>query len=364
MRKKIALVDPASYVLPYDYYYISQIAKHYDVDFYCSVSPYNWTYAEKLQQLPGVTVFPFAISSVSRFRGVINYFRLLWKLFLQRSGYQAIHFQFQILKGISAILELSFLVLIRRKLMFTLHSPVPHGYIRSKTYWVYRWLARLSRQLIFVSKHSRNSFIQDYDYSGDVHVMNLGLMPLEPGERLAAVNADIEMQPVVVFWGNVKSYKGVDLLVDMAECGLFDDVRFEVHGKWDGELADLKTRLTEMGVKVTDRFLDMDEVRALLNRPVIFIFPYRRASQSGVLYTLLHYGCTFITSDTGDNADFARRHQMSDLIFDREDLQTIRNAFDYAMDNSARIKRKMASIRTEYDWNSLVQGIEEIYERM
>lgn len=362
MRKKIALVDPASYVLPYDYYYISQVAKSYDVDFYCSESPYNWEYAGELDGIPGVTVFPYAISSVSRLRGVINYFRMLGTLFFRRSGYQAIHFQFQILKGISAFVELLFFAMIRRKLIFTLHSPVPHGYDRSSTYWVYRWLSRLSRRLIFVSKHSRERFVQDYDFRGDVRVMNLGLMPLEPGESLPVVKADLEMQRVVVFWGNVKPYKGVDLLADMAASGLFDDVRFEVHGKWDGELADLKMRLISMGVIVTDRFLDMGEVSALLNRPVIFLFPYRRASQSGVLYTLLHYGCIFITSDTGDNADFARRHQMPGLIFDRRDLRSIRNAFDYVMENSQEIKSRMGSIRPQYDWNVLVRGVEDVYE--
>ncbi len=57
MKQKIAIIDPSSYTLPYDFYYIREIAKTVEVDFYCSTNPFNWEYAEMLNEFSNVTVF-------------------------------------------------------------------------------------------------------------------------------------------------------------------------------------------------------------------------------------------------------------------------------------------------------------------
>ena len=45
---KIAYIDPASFTLPYNFYYILQISKYSIVDYYCSKSRVNFKYVSDL----------------------------------------------------------------------------------------------------------------------------------------------------------------------------------------------------------------------------------------------------------------------------------------------------------------------------
>lgn len=360
MKQKIAIVDPASYTLPYDFYYIREVAKTFCVDFYCSTSPFNWEYAKLLKDIPNVNVFPYRISAVSKIRGFFNYLTLLTKLFFRRSEYSAIHFQFQILKGFTAWIELAFFGMVRNKFIFTMHSPVPHGYSRKKTYWVFRYIARLAQRLVFASSYSHDRFVRDYNYTREVTISPLGLMPLEPGEPLPNINFS-PAEKTVIFWGNVKPYKGIDLLADMVESGQFNGFRFEVYGKWDPRMSQLLERLKSCNIRVINCFLDNDKLRELLQRPVIFIFPYLNVTQSGVLYTLLFYGACFVTSNSGDNAHFASRHNMKEIIFDRNDFQSIGKSLEYVIQNKKSIVEKLREIRGQYRWDLLTPDPRSIY---
>ncbi len=360
MRMKIAIVDPSSYVLQYDFYYIREIAKSFDVDFYCSTTPFNWEYVEMLKEIPGIRVFSYRISAVPKLRGILNYMNLLTRLLCRKKNYCAIHFQFQILRGISAWIELFFFRAIREKFVFTMHNPVPHGFGKGKTYWIFRKIARIVRQLVFVSSYSRDRFVRDYNYKGKTAVLTLGIMPLTPNEELPEVPSS-PAEKTIVFWGNIKPYKGIELLADMAESGLFEGIRFEVYGKWDSGMDSLKTRLSQCNVTVIDRFLDTDEVRKLLRRPAVFIFPYRHVTQSGVLYTLLFYGSVFVTSDSGDNARFARRHDLEQIIFNRNNIQSVRDAVDFTISNRQLIATKLDAIRSKYSWETVIPDPDAVY---
>ncbi|HFN5758622.1 TPA: hypothetical protein ACHFML_004596, partial [Escherichia coli] len=84
MRKKIAIIDPASYALPYDYFYIKSLCTYYDIDFYCSHTKYNPEYIEKIKSLDGVNVYLFNVSNTNKFVGTINYLRLLFFVFINK----------------------------------------------------------------------------------------------------------------------------------------------------------------------------------------------------------------------------------------------------------------------------------------
>ena len=360
MKKKVAIVDPASYTLPYDFYYIHEIAKAFNVDFYCSTTPFNWEYVEKLANIPGVKILPYSVSAVSKLRGFTNYMRMLFCLFKKRSDYHTIHFQFQILRGISAWIELGFFKAVHEKLIFTMHSPVPHGYSKRKTYWIFHYIAKFAYRLVFVSSYTLGRFVGDYNYTGKTSLAQLGLMPLKPDENLPPVHFQ-SLEKTIVVWGNIKPYKGIELLAEMAESCQFSDFRFEVYGKWDPGMEQLLKRLQACNIQVTNRFLEDDELRELLRRPVIFIFPYLNVTQSGVLYTLLFYGACFITSNSGDNAHFANRHNMKEIVFERNDLQSIRKSLEYVVQNHEKLIGKLAAIRDQYDWNALTPDPRSIY---
>jgi hypothetical protein len=162
---------------------------------------------------------------------------------------------------------------------------------------------------------------------------------------------------VLVFWGLVKPYKGIELFGIAPKNELFRSYHFEIHGKWHHSLTSTKLTLQGLGVEIHDEFLEPARVKELLRRPVLFVLPYKSSSQSGVLYTLLHYGCVFVATDVGDLGDFLRRHGMAELIFDGNDLPSFHKAISFAYSNYIAIRGKLLRIRADYCWEKAAEAI-------
>jgi hypothetical protein len=60
---KIAIIDPSSYTLPYDYYYLKEISKYYKIDFYYSKTQYNYETINQINDTDNIKLIEYNISS-------------------------------------------------------------------------------------------------------------------------------------------------------------------------------------------------------------------------------------------------------------------------------------------------------------
>ena len=316
---RVAIVDGGSFVLPYDH----QLAKHLmaqgiEVGFFGSATRYNGEFTAALAALPGAVVRTRAVSSTvasSRWRGAMAYLALLADLWRARKRYDAIDLQF----GVSGLAELPFwaaLAARHRRFVFTVHNPVPHGFT-GRRHAATGWLARLAHSLVFLSEFSRDDFMRRYGerFRSKSHVLPHPPLPLAPG-----LPAGPRRQPfraeALVYWSTVKPYKGVEIFAELARSERLRDlgIGLEIVGAWSSSLASLRSEMTGLGVEVVDRYLPVDALQSLLARPVVFVLPYREASQSGALYALLHHGAVFMCADVGDLGGFMRRHGLESML--------------------------------------------------
>jgi len=312
---KVALVDGGSFVLPYDYQVAETLSKQgIAVDFHGSRTRYNGEFLDAMRRLPGVSVFDHAVSGTvaPRWRGVLAYLALWLGVWRRRRSYDAINLQFSVLWP----LELPFLRRLRHRLVFTVHNAVPHGFAGRRHPPTER-IARLARTLVFVSRFSHDDFIARYgeSFRERSRVLGIGLSPIAPG--LAPVPFRPLGRPeALVYWSTVKPYKGVELFAELARSEAFraTGLGLEVYGTWARELHPLRDELRALGVRIEDGFLDSTRLLQLLSRPVVFVLPYREASQSGAMFSLLHHGCVFIAADVGDLGDFMRRFGLEALL--------------------------------------------------
>ena len=175
----------------------------------------------------------------------------------------------------------------------------------------------IAKKIVFISEYVKNSFIQNYNIKkmDNIFNVNIGLLPLFLEELEIAPTQIRKPEEKVVFWGIVDGYKGVDTILLMKKSNLFQDYSFEVYGRWNNDLKSLKKEMIKTGIYVEDKFLTLNELRKLLSRDILFVLPYKKATQSAVVYTLLNYNKVFIASNTGDNADLLRINYLEQLIF-------------------------------------------------
>jgi glycosyltransferase involved in cell wall biosynthesis len=125
--------------------------------------------------------------------------------------------------------------------------------------------------------------------------------PLPP--ELAAVEG-----PVILSFGILRPYKGVDVLIEAFE-GIEGAELWIVGRPWM-DVAPLRAAAARAGgtVRFVDRFVAERELPAYFRRADVVALPYRDIDQSGVLYTALAFGKAIVASAIGGFAEVADDH--------------------------------------------------------
>ena len=356
MSSRIAIVDPGSFVLPYDFQLVKALAQQgRAVDFYGSATRYNGEFLDAMPQLAGVTVHAKAISGTvaSRWRGALAYVGLLSTLLLNARRYAVVNLQF------SGFWPVEWLVfgLLRRQFVFTVHNAVPHGF-SGLQHGPTRRLANLARSLVFVSQSTHDDFMRRYGdaYRHKASVLPHGLLPVSP--QCEAVPYDESAKPrSLVFWSTVKPYKGVELFADLARS---EEVRrrglsLAVYGAWDPALHGLREDLSRLGVAVHDEYLDDARLLDLLSQDAVFLLPYQHASQSGALYSLLNHGRMFICTDTGDLGAFMRAHGLQGLLLKDRSAQSVVDCLDHIESHREVVVQAFREAQRAFAWPRLLR---------
>ena len=121
-----------------------------------------------------------------------------------------------------------------------------------------------------------------------------------PGE-LAGVEG-----PVVLFFGLIRPYKGVDVLLE-AFAGV-EGAELWIVGRPLGMEMEPLVELAKRApgrVRFVSRFVADNELPAFFRRADVVALPYRDAEQSGVLFTALAFGKPIVVTDVGGFGEVA-----------------------------------------------------------
>jgi hypothetical protein len=353
---RMAIVDFGSHVLVYDYYLAKAlVGLGHKVVYFGSETKFNSEYLEALRSENGCSVVskPISRSVSSHWRGICAYFSLVFNIWHGRDKFDCVNLQFCRFLPVEIIL----FWLLKRKFIYTVHNAVPHDF-SGNSYLPFRVLALLADEIWFPSAATAESFYQRYSQKFRLKgkVVQHGTMGAYPSCPFFPYKFPKQIEGVA-YWGNVKPYKGIELMLDLVKrrdlsCG--NDV-IEVHGRWSKDLHAIRDEIRSLNVRVDDCFLTCDELTFLLTRDVIFLLPYKSASQSGVLYTLLHHGRLFLATDTGDLGVFLRRFGLEMLILKDPTVESVDKCMAWMMGNLPYVIKRFSMAQSELSWsNSLL----------
>ena len=176
---------------------------------------------------------------------------------------------------------------------------------------------------------------------------------------------------VVLFFGMISAYKGLDVLIDAFShlSAAHSNTRLVIAGAAGEDLAPYLRRIHELHldeqVVLDPRYIPFDEFPKFFSAADLVVFPYRRISQSGVLQLAYAYGRPVVVTNVGGLAE-AVAEDRTGLIAATPDPQAFASAMLHLLTNeseAARMgERGRALARSKYSWDSIVEKIAVVYE--
>jgi glycosyltransferase involved in cell wall biosynthesis len=187
-----------------------------------------------------------------------------------------------------------------------------------------------------------------------------------PEERPLPPELEGSEGPVVLFFGLLRPYKGLDVLleafreVEGAELWIVGNPRMDLE-----PLRSAASRCTGT-VRIVARFVDEAEIPALFRRADLVVLPYLDAEHSGVLYTGLAFGRPLLLSDVGGFGEVAA-HGAARLVPPGDAGALAREIVALTADPSARAELAAAAERAAagpYSWREAARRTMDLYREL
>ncbi len=228
--------------------------------------------------------------------------------------------------------------------------------------------------IVVHSEHGRARLVEELGADGErVHVIAHGvfthLAERAPGAPSPPVPHHTD-KPVVLCFGLMRPYKGIDVLLD-AWRGVgqgqapIEDAELWIAGMPRMDISSLRTG-APANVRFDPRFIGDDALPAYFQRADLVVLPYLQADQSGVLFTALAFGKPLLLSDVGGFPEMASTGAARIVAAgDPYALgQTLRELLADRAALTEMCVRARAAANGRYSWEAIAGAHVELYERL
>lgn len=164
-------------------------------------------------------------------------------------------------------------------------------------------------------------------------------------------------EKVILFFGLVRSYKGLDLFIQALN-GL-DLKKRKVRPFIVGEFYEDKDRYLKLitpehraQYTILDRFVSQEEANEIFSLSDLLVLPYKTASQSGVFNDALNFNLPALVADHPGLTEHLE-HRKTGLIFPKEDVQALRGQLDSYLAEEGlakKIRANLEGLKQDLSW--------------
>ncbi len=171
----------------------------------------------------------------------------------------------------------------------------------------------------------------------------------------------------LLFFGFVKPYKGLDILLEAMACLENEPVFLRAAGEFSGD-KDLYLEIIEKNglskkVEITDKYVSNNEIGGYFKESDVVILPYRSGTSSGIIATAYGYQKPVLVTNVGGLPD-AVENEKTGKIAEPENPESLSQGIKWFMENkdinfAGNIKNFTEKNMT---WQSMAKNIIEIKE--
>lgn len=311
---KIAYISPIFYS-DVDLSYLNELKKMADVYYFIPIGPLTKAAAVDVEKIyPKAGILPSSVyPELAKFENLIDLnktyiinrtaphvsypqnLRVYWQLykFLKREKFDVIHIT-------SSLLYTQFpLYLLHRKMVLSVHDPLPHLNVKSWRSDLQMKIAyKLIKNLILFNSAQKEVFVNRYGLSEN----NIFLSQLSAYTYLTAYDTSnpIIASDYILFFGWIREGKGVEHLLPamMNVHKVYPALKLIVAGKGKYYF-DKSSYDNQEYIHFINRFIPDAELANLIANCKFVVVPYTEATQSGVIMSAYAFSKPVIATNVG-----------------------------------------------------------------
>jgi glycosyltransferase involved in cell wall biosynthesis len=360
---RVQLVDPSAYTPPYDHGLAGGLARA-GADVELVTSRYPW------DEAPSANGFRVteAFYRLAMRRDLPQPARRVLKLaehvpdmlaFRRRARHaDVLHYQWLPLEALDSLL-----LPRARPRVFTLHNVRRRGNGRATT----AVTRKLARQMDALVVHSRDAAEQLRErFRADANrIHHIPHGALDYLTRLPDRQVPHTDRPVVLWFGTVREYKGVDTLLRAFRD--VDGAELWVVGKPEIPMEPLYELGSGSAVRFVEGFAPDPQLAAYLRRATLVALPYRNIDQSGVLFSALAFGKPIVMTSVGGFTEVAEDHGAARLVPPDDPSALAASINELLEDDEARGALGIAAATAAagpYSWDRIGRQTLDLYESL
>lgn len=334
------------------------------------VNPYNALLYSSIKAIDSASAKSF-VQEYSHKKAIFEHFDIVH--FHWPDGYIN---QKNILKALQRSLLLSFILMVVKlkgsKVVWTVHNVVPHDAFHPDYSAAFmRWFAKKCDGLIFMSEESKATFFSTYTCKENVHhaIIPHGHYRSSYPAAIAQASAKSQLglpdeKKVLLFFGMIKPYKNIDLLISLFNQAALSDYVLVVAGNTDS--AALKESLLEYAknpdIHLYLQFIPDDKLHIYLSAADAVVLPYKSILNSGALLLALSFNKPVIAPHIGAFVSLQQELGRKWIYSYADDLEV--NTLKNALRHLEAQDRSQACPLENYDWDKIAASTLEFYRQL
>ena len=189
----------------------------------------------------------------------------------------------------------------------------------------------------------------------------------QPEEKPLPEELEEAEGPVVLFFGLLRPYKGLDTLLEAFRSVAGAELWIVGNPRIDLDPLRALAKRSPGTVRFLPRFVEDAEIPAIFRRADLVVLPYRDGEHSGVLYTALAFGKPMVLSSVGGFPELAARHGAARVVPPGNAAELGQAIAELVGDEPRRAELGSAARRAaegEFSWDAVASQTLALYEEL
>lgn len=177
-------------------------------------------------------------------------------------------------------------------------------------------------------------------------------------------------QKVLLFFGLVRAYKGLDLLIEtlarpeLRAMNLMLLVAGEFYDDEQKYRQLIEKHDLSKNIRIRNEFIKDEEVKLYFGAADLIVQPYKSATQSGISQMALHFEKPILVTDVGGLKEFVS-HQKSGYLVSAEPESIAESIQDFfENERESEMVSFVKSFKEHFSWSKMTDGIAELYAQI